>query len=323
MGVCQKPDVPQLQTLLQPVGDKMMAIGELGGGPRSPYVQHYKMLSEAVQALSWVAYTGPGCGLELPSKHVENAWSAAEFYGNKILVEWKTKDPNHVSWVHAIKELTQALKAYCSRYFPAGPAWNNTAGGIPVAQFKPGTTSSSSSSTSTSTKAPTKKAGPPPPPPPPPGGLQNFIAAKDAANKKPASSAAAAGNPMAALFAEINKGEGITKGLKKVTDDMKTKNRADRTGAVLAAESDNPTTTKNTAAAAVKPAGIKQGTPRIECEQGRKWVVEHQVGNREIIISETEAKQSVYIFNCANSTIQVGIEWLFILLLFTHKNTRV
>jgi len=30
--------------------------------PRSPYQNHFKLVSEAMQTLSWVAYTGPNCG---------------------------------------------------------------------------------------------------------------------------------------------------------------------------------------------------------------------------------------------------------------------
>lgn len=45
-----------------------------------------------------------------PPQHVEEAWQAAEFYVNKILMEFRSKDPNQVAWVGALKELYQALK---------------------------------------------------------------------------------------------------------------------------------------------------------------------------------------------------------------------
>jgi len=38
---------------------------------------------------------------------------------------------------------------------------------------------------------------------------------------------------------------------------------------------------------------------------GNKWAVDHQVGNRNIVIEETEAKQTVYIYQCDTSTIQI------------------
>lgn len=113
----QKPDDAALQQLVQPVGEQMMAAGDLASGPRrcgcvclpaargggsvclpwvpahfcrlrsrccpmganiclryvtllphtaavarSPYQHHFKLVSEAMQALSWVVYTGPNCG---------------------------------------------------------------------------------------------------------------------------------------------------------------------------------------------------------------------------------------------------------------------
>ena len=54
--------------------------------------------------------------------------------------------------------------------------------------------------------------GPPPPPPPPPANLFDDLKIDENAEDKARN----------ALFAELNKGEGVTSGLKKVTDDMKT-----------------------------------------------------------------------------------------------------
>lgn len=60
-------------------------------------------------------------------------------------------------------------------------------------------------------------------------------------------------------------------------DDMKTKNRADRGGAVPAAPSAAAAAGAG-AAGPPKAAAKAAGPPRVECEQGRKWVVENQVG---------------------------------------------
>ena len=49
-----------------------------------------------------------------------------------------------------------------------------------------------------------------------------------------------------------------------MTDDMKTKNRADRSGAVSAIEKETRTTTK--------PAVSKTGPAKMELQMGRKWV---------------------------------------------------
>ena len=70
-------------------------------------------------------------------------------------------------------------------------------------------------------------------------------------------------------------GDTVTTGLRKVTDDMKTKNRGDRSGAVPAGASSSP---NKAAAAAPRGAGAaSRGPPRLELEGGRKWVVENQV----------------------------------------------
>ena len=104
---------------------------------------------------------------------------------------------------------------------------------------------------------------------------------------------------MTALFSEINRGETVSVGLRKVTDDMKTKNRADRSGAVPAAESKAPA-----AAGAVKAAAAG-GQPKVACEGGRKWVVEHQVNAGQVTVSEVNPKQTVYIYNCTNTVIHI------------------
>ena len=72
---------------------------------------------------------------------------------------------------------------------------------------------------------------------------------------------------MGAVFGQINQGAGVTAGLRKVTADMKAKNRApsDRSGKVAA----------KTAPSAPAPAKAK-GPAKLEL-QGNKWVVENQV----------------------------------------------
>ena len=48
--------------------------------------------------------------MQPPPLHVQESWAAAEFYANKVLMEWKAKDPAHVPWVQAVKELMLGLK---------------------------------------------------------------------------------------------------------------------------------------------------------------------------------------------------------------------
>ena len=79
---------------------------------------------------------------------------------------------------------------------------------------------------------------------------------------------------MNAVFNELNKGEAITSGLRKVTDDMKAKNRTDRSG-VVAANAAKPAGSGGAKPAAAASAAVKP--PKLALE-GKKWAVENQVG---------------------------------------------
>ena len=63
MAACARPEEPaDLAALVAPVAEQLAAAADLAAGPRSPYASHFKVVAEASQALSWVVYTGPGCG---------------------------------------------------------------------------------------------------------------------------------------------------------------------------------------------------------------------------------------------------------------------
>eukprot|EP01018_Ginkgo_biloba_P032329 Gb_32251 [translate_table: standard] len=96
----------------------------------------------------WVVYIGKECGLILPFVHVEDNWKSEEFFNNKVLVEYKSKDSNHVEWEKALKEFfVLGLRDYVRNFYPIGLTWNPTR--VDVAQFN----ASSSSSILTPPKA--------------------------------------------------------------------------------------------------------------------------------------------------------------------------
>ncbi|KAK9822160.1 hypothetical protein WJX81_002108 [Elliptochloris bilobata] len=292
---CQKPDQAGLQALLAPVAAQIDAADMLTGSRRGAAFNHFKAVADVLPALAWVAYTGSSCGMSAPAKHVEESWQAAEFFANKILVEHRGTP--HAAWVRALKDALMALRGFVAKHAAAGPAWN--ARGVPVAQFRPGASGAASAPAAGAASAPAAGRGagsrgppPPPPPPPPPGSLLM----ERPANRMPA---APAGPNMNALFAELNKGEAVTGGLRKVTDDMKTKNRADRPG-VVPPSAEGRRTVMGAAAKARASAPA-----RMALEADRKWVVEHHVDNHDILLGDTNSRQTVYIFGCRNSTIQV------------------
>ena len=92
----------------------------------------------------------------------------------------------------------------------------------------------------------------------------------------------------------------MTKGLKKVTDDMKThKNPNLRGSSVVPATTKAPSPEKKVvqAAAPAKP-------PKLELE-GKKWAVEYFKNNPGLIIEDTETNQSVYVYKCEGCTLKI------------------
>ena len=272
---CRKPEMDALQSLLAPVGDLMTRVGAKSEGRRTDAFNHLKALAEASQCLSFVAYLGPDAGMSLPGPHVTETWQSAEFYANKVLVQHRNTEGGaaHVAWVSALKRLVSvATRDYAKEHHTTGPAWNPKGGD--VRSFKPGG--------ATAGKAPP----PPPPPPPPPGSL---------GLNKPNNGPPAPAEGMSAVFKELNKGEAITSGLRKVTDDMKSKNRADRSGFVATGGGGAGGPAKT--AKAAKP-------PKFALD-GKKWAVEHQVGNRTLVIEDVNPKQTVYVYDCVDCVIQI------------------
>lgn len=107
---------------------------------------------------------------------------------------------------------------------------------------------------------------------------------------------------MGALFADINQGGQVTSGLRKVTDDMKTKNRTDRSGHVSASSgSKAPSSSKASSASATTKAAPP---PKTELT-GDKWFVENHVDNNSIVLDNLTLRQSVYVYNCTKSVVTV------------------
>ncbi|RZC92562.1 hypothetical protein C5167_029340 [Papaver somniferum] len=271
----KKPDLANLGEFLKPLNEVIMKANASTEGRRSDFFNHLKAAADSLSALAWIAYSGKDCGMSLPIAHVEESWQMAEFYNNKILVEYRSKDPNHVEWAKALKELyLPGLRDYVKSNYPLGPVWSTTG----------------KTTVSLPASAPSKAPAPrgPAPPPPPPASLFTSESS-NASSSQPKKG-------MAAVFQEISSGETVTAGLRKVTADMKTKNRSDRTGVVGASAKEKPTSTSSFS---------KTGPPKLELQMGRKWVVENQIGKKNLVIDDCDAKQSVYLFGCKDSVLQI------------------
>lgn len=113
-----------------------------------------------------------------PSPYVKEMNDAGQFYTNRVLKEWKEKDKKHVDWVKSWVQTLSELQSFVKQHHTTGLVWAK------------------------------KGSAPPPPPPgcpPPPPPVVDLTAGGDTSLDR------------SALFAQINQGADITKGLKKVS----------------------------------------------------------------------------------------------------------
>eukprot|EP01116_Phalansterium_solitarium_P013917 TRINITY_DN3137_c0_g1_i1.p1 TRINITY_DN3137_c0_g1~~TRINITY_DN3137_c0_g1_i1.p1 ORF type:complete len:481 (-),score=149.54 TRINITY_DN3137_c0_g1_i1:2091-3533(-) len=267
----KKPSDDVFAKLLKPTSDLMAKIGEIREKSRaSKLSNHLSAVSEGIGALGWVAVA------PTPGPFVTEAKGSSEFWSNRILKDFKGKEQDHVDWVNAYNGFLKDLVPFIKKHHTTGVAWNPRGG------------DASAANVSAPAAAPAAGGAPAPPPPPPADFFKEATPAP--ANKAPATGA---------LFAELAKGEAVTAGLRKVTKDMKTKNRPDeeRSSVVPAVEK------KPVAAAA--PAGAKKLGPAKLALEGNRWVVENQVGQKSLVVEASEAKQTVYIYRCRDSVVQI------------------
>ncbi|XP_055081541.1 adenylyl cyclase-associated protein 2 [Periophthalmus magnuspinnatus] len=266
----QEPAKKKLLDLLKPISDHIQEIQNFRERNRgSNLFNHLSAVSESIPALGWVAVTLK------PGPYVKEMNDAATFYTNRVLKDYKDSDRRHVDWVRSYLSIWTEMQSYIKQHHCTGLEWSKIGPIAPASLFEP-------------SAAPSAPCPPPPPPPPgPPPVLTDD------------SEAASAGSQHSALFAQLNQGMDITKGLKHVDDDKKThKNPGLRSQTAV------PTKTKAHGKASSPKASVQKRPPLLELE-GKKWRVENFEQKHDLVIDETELKHVVYVFGCNNSTLQV------------------
>ncbi|XP_051527395.1 adenylyl cyclase-associated protein 2-like isoform X1 [Myxocyprinus asiaticus] len=264
----QEPSKTELTDLLRPLSEQIQEVQNFREKNRgSSLFNHLSAVSESIPALGWVAVC------QKPGPYVKEMNDAAIFYTNRVLKDYKDTDPHHVEWVHSYLSIWTELQTYIKEHHTTGLVWNKTGPVAPSSLFS----------------TPSDGPCPPPPPGPPPMFMEN--------SPKPDDTAA----QHTALFAQLNQGEAITKGLKHVSDEQKShKNPALRSQART--HQGSPAKGQNSSSSACAPA--KNHSPVLELE-GKKWRVEYQKQAHDLVIEETELKQVVYVFGCSSSTLQI------------------
>ncbi|KAI0050050.1 hypothetical protein FA95DRAFT_1677076 [Auriscalpium vulgare] len=278
---CKKPDAKSFQGLLTDLQKDIEAITKLkeANWKERDWLNHLSVIADGAPAVAWITLESK------PGPYVAETKDATQFYGNRIIKDFKEKDVKHVEWVKAHAAILDDMKKYVLEFHTTGLVWNPK--GLSIDAYK-------ASAPAASGAAP----APPPPPPPPP--------AAPPAPPPPAAAAASGAGGAAAVFAELNRGEDVTKGLRKVDkSEMTHKNPA------LRASSTVPSSTGPSSAAPKKP--VKPSKPRTLqgkkpskfALEGNKWLIEYQEGESAITVENGEISQIVNLFGCKESTIIV------------------
>ncbi|CCM03686.1 uncharacterized protein FIBRA_05830 [Fibroporia radiculosa] len=276
---CSKPDQSVFAALLAPLQKDIEDITRAKESNRKDrdWFNHLSMVAEGATCAGWVTVEPK------PGPFVAEIKDSAQFYGNRVIKEFKEKDARHAEWVRGCAALLEALRKYIMDYYTTGLVWN--AKGISVEQYQASAPASGPSSASI----------PPPPPPPPP------------VVPPPAAATAPAAGGVAAVFAELNRGEDVTKGLRKVSkSEMTHKNPA------LRASSTVPGAVGSSSAAVgvgkkplkpSKPQALAGKKPAKFALEGNKWVIEYQENESALAVENVELSQTVNLYGCKSSTV--------------------
>ncbi|EFE34304.1 uncharacterized protein ARB_06703 [Trichophyton benhamiae CBS 112371] len=283
----KKPEAqpPELFTDLHRASDEINNIRE--SNRPSPFFNHLSAVAEGVVALGWFFETRP-------ATFVTDTLGGAQFYGNRVLNQYKDKDKTHVEYIQAYYQIYKSLIDYIKEYYPRGVTWNDKDGIDVMDALKQ--VSSGSSSVAAPPAAAAKEAGgapPPPPPPPPPG-------------PPPVIKAAAPSNDMSAVFDQLNQGSAVTAGLRKVDKSEQThKNPSLRAQSIVPG---SPTSRGKSPAPSKKPKpeSMRVKKPSRKQLEGNKWFIEHFDSPADIVEISASLTQSILISRCNKTIIKVN-----------------
>lgn len=283
----KKPDMSDgaFLEVLKPINQKIEQINQIKDANRtSPFYNHLNTISEGAPVLGWVVSN-------TPVSLIPEFKDSAQFWSNRVTKEYKDKDQIHVSWVKQFLALFENLKVYVKEFHTTGLSWNANGKNLADVLAEKQTTSA----------APAPSGGaPPPPPPPPPASVFD-------SDPAPKSSSAPAGG-MNAVFADLNKGENITSGLKKVDkSEMTHKNPALRQAAQPVTK--KPTPPKKPSSLSSGQNEPKKKAAKMELVDGTKWIIENfteaDTPDHQPLVVEAEMHHSVFVGNCSGVTVQV------------------
>lgn len=202
-----------------------------------------------------------------PGPHVKGVLETCDFHLVKVM---QKKNPPETAWAKVFKELLKGLEEWCVENCKMGLVWSHT-GQEALDYFSKKPIGSGSGASG--------------------GGY-------------PAAAKPKAGGGMASLFGAIAGTGSDERGLKKVSDDMKTKNRAKDDVPPPSAPAPKAVG-KAPSFAGEKRKGPK-GPPIKELQRDTNWMFENLEGDSGLVLGdEATMSHNVVVINCKNITLQV------------------
>ncbi|KAJ9094853.1 hypothetical protein QFC19_007782 [Naganishia cerealis] len=258
-----------------------------------PFGNHFSAVCEGVNAWGWVAVE------PTPAPFVGEMKDSAQFYTNRVIKEFKDSDPKQVAWARTFISLIEELQQYVKQYHTTGVTWNPK--GINASQYK----------SEASSKGDVGSAPPPPPgPPPPPSTFHSAVA--------PTSAPAPRGP--GAFLAQINQGTAVTSGLKKVDPNMQTHKNPNLRASSVVADKSGPPERPAKPSKLASQVQVQKKPAKTELD-GTKWNIEYHENAQTITIEDTEINQTVHLFACKNTVIQIKGKVNAISMLNCHRTS--
>ncbi|KAF8426902.1 adenylate cyclase associated N terminal-domain-containing protein [Tirmania nivea] len=240
----------------------------------SPYYDHLSAVSEGILALVWV-------GSPEPTEHVKGMLESAQYWGNRVMSEYKNKDKKHVEWIQSFFAILKSLQAYVKKHHPHGVTWNEK-DGVDAKDALASLPAAPAAGAAAGAAAP-----PPPPPPPPP-------------TTTPPTRA-----PTTTRRWQYYPCSSVTSRLKKVDKSQMTHKNPELRASSLVPDKVAVRGKSPAPPPVRKPAHMKtKKPPKMELD-GNKWLVENYENDHNIIIPDVEIHHSIFIYHCKNVVIQV------------------
>ncbi|KFY08230.1 hypothetical protein V492_06419, partial [Pseudogymnoascus sp. VKM F-4246] len=117
----KKPDSAgsDYMELLKPLQQEIRTVIDVKDANRGSAVSNQlSAVAESIGVIAWVTMDNK------PFKHVDESLGSAQYFGNRVLKEFKDKDPKQVQWIQSYYQIFKDLSVYVKETFPHGLTWN-------------------------------------------------------------------------------------------------------------------------------------------------------------------------------------------------------